>query len=206
MSSSVVHLLRSQTPEAAKVLSDAFSHDPIVTYFLSDDQNKKLNALQEIGEKLLHFGEPHHHIYTTASEVKGVAVWFPPEASSVTLSKLWQFLTSGLLTVPFYVRWDRLIEMLALTGEELGKRQQEVEPHWYLSMLGVSSKYQGQGIGKELLQPVLEQADRDNLPCYLETSTEAAVRFYQRQGFEIQHSGTVGKTLPYWTMKRFPKA
>jgi ribosomal protein S18 acetylase RimI-like enzyme len=206
MGSSIVHLSRSQTPEAAHILSDAFSHDPIVNYFLSEDENEKLNALNVIAEKLIHFSELHNHIYTTNNEMKGVAIWLPPETSSFTLSELWQLLTSGVLTIPFYMRWDRFTDVLSFTGAELGRRQHYAEPHWYLAMLGVSSRYQGQGVGSELLQPILEQADRDNLPCYLETSTEAAVRFYQRQGFEIQHSGTVGRILPYWTMKRFPKA
>ena len=59
------------------------------------------------------------------------------------------------------------------------------QAYWYLSMLGVDPAYQNQGVGSSLIQPILEQADRDNLPCYLETSTAGGVRFYQRHNFEV---------------------
>jgi ribosomal protein S18 acetylase RimI-like enzyme len=206
MNSDVVHLLRSQTQEATQALSDAFSRDPILNYFLSENQTEKLNALNVISEKLLNYCQPYNHIYTTSDNVKGIAMWLPPETSSFTWSELWNIVTSGILTVPFYVRWDRIVDVLAFMIAELVRRQRYVEPHWYLAVLGVSSQYQGQGIGGELLQPILQQADRDKIPCYLETSTESAVRFYQRQGFEIEHIGKIGETLPYWTMKRLPKA
>lgn len=44
----------------------------------------------------------------------------------------------------------------------------------YLFMLGISPAYQRQGIGSLLLQPIIKQADKAGLPCYLETSTEGA--------------------------------
>ena len=59
------------------------------------------------------------------------------------------------------------------------------QAYWYLSMLGVDPAYQNQGVGSSLIQPILEQVDRDNLPCYLETSTAGGVRFYQRHNFEV---------------------
>lgn len=200
-----VQLLRSQTEEATQTLSDAFSRDPILNYFLPENQAEKLKALKVISEKLLNYCQPHHHIYTTSNNVKGIAMWLPPEASSFTWAEVWNLLASGVLTIPFYARWERFADVLAFMIAEVRNRQQYAEPHWYLAMLGVASQYQGQGIGAALLQPILQQADRDNIPCYLETSTEGAVRFYQRQGFEIEHIGRIGETLPYWTMKRLPK-
>ena len=81
------------------------------------------------------------------------------------------------------------------------------EPHWVLSLIGVSPAYQGQGIGSLLLQPVLEQADKDSFPCYLSTFTEQAACFYQKHGFEILWQGEVCKGSPnVWTMKRKPQS
>ena len=77
-------------------------------------------------------------------------------------------------------------------------------PHWYLLGLGVSPLYQGLGVGGSLIQPILERADKEGLPCYLETDTDGAVRFYQRHGFEIIRTGE--QPVKFWTMKREPKA
>ena len=62
---------------------------------------------------------------------------------------------------------------------------------------------QGQGIGGRLIQPVLVQADKDGMPCYLETQTESNVAFYQRRGFEVISDGQApGEGFRIWTMLR----
>jgi len=72
-------------------------------------------------------------------------------------------------------------------------------------MLGVSPDCQGQGIGGMLLQSMLARADRTNMPCYLETTTTAAVRFYQRHGFEVVHQDMFADR-EYLAMKRYPQS
>lgn len=54
---------------------------------------------------------------------------------------------------------------------------------WYLSIVGINPAAQGQGLGKVLLQPTLDEALKCQAPCYLETFTPNNVRFYQRLGF-----------------------
>ena len=49
-------------------------------------------------------------------------------------------------------------------------------PHWYLEMCAVHPDYQGKGVGKALLDWGLAQADRNNLPVYLEASHEVRAR------------------------------
>src|SRR5208282_2975696 len=44
---------------------------------------------------------------------------------------------------------------------------------------------QRRGLGGELMRPILERADRDNLACYLETENQRNVPFYLKQGFEV---------------------
>ncbi len=71
-------------------------------------------------------------------------------------------------------------------------------------MLGVDPERQGQGIGGQIIAPVLERADRDGLPCYLETMKERNVAFYQKHGFEVVVDDVFKGELHYWTMKRPP--
>lgn len=190
---------------ASDHLSAAFSQDPIVSHFLPEEKAARLTALKHLSQALLNYGKPYNQTYTTADSPKGVAVWLPPEASQFTLSKLWQAIVSGLITVPLYIRWDRIGDLISFVGTEIRLQNKSAsEPHWHLALLGVSPECQGQGIGGKLLQPVLQEADRTNMPCYLETSTTSAVRFYQRNGFEIVHHLTFAD-CDYWTMKREPQ-
>lgn len=60
-----------------------------------------------------------------------------------------------------------------------------VEPHWYLSLLGVAPETQGTGLGAALLRNFADRVDSDRLPAYLESDRVENVAFYQRAGFEV---------------------
>lgn len=201
----IVKLNPSDFAIASNQLAAAFSQDPLIGRFLPEESTAKQTAMKQISQAMLNYGQFYNQTYTTAEHPKGVAMWLPPEAARITLSQLWQVVTSGLLTVPFYLRWNRILDFASFIGTEIRLHDRTAsEPHWYLAMLGVSPECQGQGIGGQLLQPVLQEADRAKLPCYLETSTPGGVRFYQRHGFEIAHYGTFAG-CDYWAMKRAPQ-
>ncbi|MEM9244601.1 MAG: GNAT family N-acetyltransferase [Cyanobacteria bacterium P01_F01_bin.153] len=200
----IVPLKTSDFAIAIDCLAAAFAQDPLISHFLPDDAEAKRLALEKMSQGILNCSQPDH-IYTTAERPKGVAIWSPPEDSEASLAKLWNLVTSGLLQTPLYLRWDRLLELVWLLSTVVQMHERLMpEPHWYLGMLGVSPQCQGQGIGGRLIQPTLELADRSNTPCYLETTTPAAVRFYERHGFQTIHQDFfVGH--PYWAMKRSPQ-
>jgi ribosomal protein S18 acetylase RimI-like enzyme len=203
MSLPIVPLHFTQTEAAAQVLGAAFSSDPLVSHFLPEDKVSQLKALQNISAAFLRYGQVHNQTYTTDGEIRGVALWLPPAEANFQMNQLTRLLTSGLLTLPLYLRWERLLSGAGIFFEEIMQRQ-TTEPHWYLAMLGVSPDFQSQGVGSVLLQPVLQQADQQGLACYLDTSTAAAVRFYKRQGFEVYQQQEIAPGLPYWKMKRPP--
>lgn len=57
-------------------------------------------------------------------------------------------------------------------------------PHVYLVGIGVRPRFQGQGVGSELLRKGLERADALRLPVYLETNEARNAEIYQHVGFE----------------------
>jgi ribosomal protein S18 acetylase RimI-like enzyme len=203
---SITKLTQTQTEQAVVAMSFAFSQDPIINYFLPEDPAANLKARRQICQGLIRYTQPYDHIYTTSGELKGVAAWLPPKASSNLLLEVWHFVTSGLLIVPFSMRWERFLDFLNFFIQEGATRQHYVsEPHWYLMLLGVVPESQGQGIGGQLIQPILQEADQNQTLCYLETSTESGVRFYSRHGFEVIEQKTLTEGVHFWTMKRQPQ-
>ena len=59
----------------------------------------------------------------------------------------------------------------------------DLHDHYYLSILGVSPKEQGRGLGGSLLRPVLDEADAKGIPSYLTTFSPRNISFYERMGF-----------------------
>jgi len=204
MSAEVVKLRRSQIDAASEVLAQAFNNDPMFNYFALADEPARLDLINWIAKTTLRYSQRYNHIYTMQDDIKGIAVWLPP--GKYPLNNL-RLLICGLYRIPPKLRFDRFGQLIAFYSKIEEYHQQDLpEKHWYLGLLGVSPAYQSQGVGSLLLQPILKQADQEQLLCYLETSTERGVRFYQRQGFRVLRSGTFPETnLQYWTLKREPQ-
>jgi GNAT superfamily N-acetyltransferase len=75
-------------------------------------------------------------------------------------------------------------------------------PHWYLPWLGVLPGRQGNGVGGDLLDAVLEYIDRSGLPVYLESPNPRNIPFYERHGFAVTGSAEVGSCPPLACMLR----
>lgn len=204
VNSEVVLLERSQHTDAVELLATAFNQDPLFRYYCSEDDAIRLKSLRWFMNLMLNYSHPINHNYATAGDLKGVAVWLPPGEFPTSQ---WRLLQLGFYAIPFKVRLSRLRQALKQFDvmEEHHKHDMP-QPHWFLYLLGVAPAYQNQGIGSLLLQPMLQQADADGLPCYLETSTERGVRFYQRHGFEIIRTVQLTEdTPPFWTLARSPQ-
>ncbi|KAE8417491.1 acyl-CoA N-acyltransferase [Aspergillus pseudocaelatus] len=65
---------------------------------------------------------------------------------------------------------------------KLAKDSQPTES-WYLSILAVSSKAQGQGVGRKLLQWGIDRSEEENIPATL-VATNAGLHLYESTGFE----------------------
>ena len=78
-------------------------------------------------------------------------------------------------------------------------------PHWYLAGIGVEPSARRQGIGTALLQPGLDGAERDGLPCLLLTNNDANLTFYARHGFAVVLEGETPVGGPHaWAMVKAP--
>ncbi|BAY85214.1 acetyltransferase [Calothrix parasitica NIES-267] len=199
MNAQIIRLEENLVNQATETLVDAFSKDPILQYILPQEVSQREKIARKFSEINIRYSQLSNHVYTTP-EIKGIAAWIPPNQYPLNFFKMLQL---GLYKMPFQLGLGRFIKLLSLFSMfEKYHKQDMNQPHWYLLALGVSSAYQSQGIGSLLIQPILKQADEQNLPCYLETTTEKAVRFYQRNGFEILRTEEL--PVKFWTMKREP--
>jgi ribosomal protein S18 acetylase RimI-like enzyme len=201
---SVIRLEPKKKTRASEMLARAFARDPIYTTLFPDDF-ERAQALQRLFRGVLGYSFVYGQAHTTPA-LEGVAGWLSPGNTTVTS---WRMLRHGLGLALSMMRLKPQVrrEFMASLAymDEIHKRQ-VAGPHWYLWVLGVEPRCQGQGIGGRLLQPVLAQADRDGLPCYLETETQGGVDFYQRHGFEVLSDEVMPDLeLRIWTMLREPQ-
>ena len=197
----IVHLSDARVSEAVEALTLAFMTDPLQTYTFPDADERRRLSPAHFGA-ILRFGLLAGHVLTAAEPGAGAVVWLPPGSEATPemaeasgLSRLSDAIGEGAAD-----RFGAAIEFA-----EARHRTNISRPHWYVMVVGVAPAFQGLGYGRALLQPMLEQADRDGVPTYLETAQPTNVSFYQRLGFEVLDEMIEPRSgLTLWTFRRDP--
>ena len=111
---------------------------------------------------------------------------------------------TGMLTAGARLGIGGLRRLLTLTSAmEADHHRAMPDPHWYLWLLGTEPGQVRRGVGSALLRPVLARADREQVPCYLETHSQPNLAFYSRHGFDPHVEGVAGG-VRYWGLRRLP--
>ena len=201
----VVPLLAAHRERAADAVTRAFLDDPMWSCILPD-REVRAEALRPMWAALIAFSRVYGEVFTTR-DGEGAACWIAPENVKMTV---WMMLRTrfalprSIMRLPKEER-RRFFGMLGF----IDRLHKELMPerHWHLWLLGVAPEVQGQGIGRALLLPILERADAEGIPCYLETQTETNVAFYRKSGFDViaERSEPVCN-LPIWFLRRDPRS
>lgn len=187
---------------AASTLERAFSTDPMFIWIFPDPR-RRAHSLRLLNRVPLKYGMRYGHV-TQSNSGMAVAIWIPP-GRTVTAGGM---LRSGMLNVPFRVGLRPFARFMG-ANDIMGRihRKHVPEPHWYLLVVGVDPELQGGGLGSALVREGLSRADQADCPCYLETSEERNVAFYERHGFAVIAKVALGRGgPPGWAMRREARA
>jgi ribosomal protein S18 acetylase RimI-like enzyme len=180
-----------------RTLADAFVDDPVFNWLIpSVRHNARLRIFFTcVARSYLQRGKEGY----VEGDGRAAALWSAPGA--------WEL-------QPTDVARD-LRDMVLALGLRLGRGQVQSqleslhpkEPtHWYLGYLGTRGVDQGRGLGSAMLRTVLDQADRDSVAAYLESSCERNLTLYRRHGFEVvEEFSALGKGPSIWRMWRDPQ-
>jgi GNAT superfamily N-acetyltransferase len=184
---------------AGEVIGRAFLDDAGWQFVLPEAE-ARARDLGWLGGLAVRYGQRFGEVFVTGAPVNGVAVWLPPGETMVTGDRLDQV---GVRAVPARLGQEAFARFARFTGHLVEQHVQLMpERHWYLMLLAVEPALQRQGGGHTLLQPVLERADRDHVPCYLETARERTLWFYQKHGFELVRESAPPGLPRVWHMIR----
>ena len=195
----VVHLSDSRLAEAADALSQAFHDDPLQSYTFPDPEERRRLSPAHF-TAILRYGLLTGQVFTGVEQGSGAAVWMPPGVEGTPeiveaagLTRLPETIGAGAAG-----RFSRMIDYA-----EAVHHRDMTTPHWYVMVVGVAPAFQGQGYGRAFLQPMLDRAEIEGLPCYLETTQPKNVTFYQRLGFRVLVDDVEPESgLRFWTFRR----
>lgn len=136
----------------------------------------------------------HNTVYCSPN-YSGAALWYPPgvEADGEAVIQLMQRSVFEAEQADVFAVFEQI------------EHYHPKYSHWYLPFLGVEPRYQGRGYGTALMQPILNQCDRDRIPAYLESSNPTNIPFYERHGFEVLGTVQAGTSPSIFPMLRQPR-
>ncbi|HYH68177.1 MAG TPA: GNAT family N-acetyltransferase [Urbifossiella sp.] len=193
-------LTKADVPAATRTLAATFADYPLIRALAPD--NPRAAAAAFCG-MLVRYTVAVGTAYATADR-SAVACWLPPVHESFSPRGL---VRGGVIRLvgELGVRGGLLLWRLSRQFDR-ARRHHVPGPHWYLVMLGVAPAARRRGLARAVLQPGLAAADRDGLPCYLETQDEATGPFYARLGFRVAGRNRMAGGLWNWELVREPGA
>ena len=190
----------------AQALYNAFQAEPFYLAIAQARANKKeteKEALLKYFDFSIQEAKKYGICYTKENQAIGASLWHKPQTDEG-----WEAQSKAkkaFLKNHFGAESLAVYKKIARGMEEM--EETVIEDHyWYLSILAVAKKYQGQGFGRQLLAPVLAEADRLQTPTFLETFTAVNLIFYGKLGYEVALEyvePTLNKTC--WVLIRQPK-
>lgn len=175
----VIHLPESRVDEAAEALAQAFQDDPLQTYTFPDSEERKRLSPAHF-EAVLRYGLLAGQVFTGIERGSGAAIWIPPGAEHTPEMAE----ASGLARLPETIGAEAAGRFNRVVGyAEAAHHRAMPIPHWYVMVVGVAPAFQGQGYGRALLQPILDRAETDGVPCYLETTSRITSASTNDSGF-----------------------
>ncbi len=202
MSSATVPLAETNIPAAIEVLTRAFATDPGLLFVLPEPTERK-RLTPRLAEAALRYTMRCGAPLVTEGDMRGVALWFPPDAPAPTAADTEE---TGIAAVPAMIgdaSWTRFARLIAHLNAL--HPVYAPEPHWFLAMLGVDPAWQRQGLGAALMEPVFARADRAGVCCYLEAPTADNARYYANRGFRVVGETDVPQSnVHIWLMRRNP--
>ena len=200
----IVSLREENLSAAAESLARAFHDDPLQAYVFPDAAERAARSPAHFAP-LLRYGMLFGEVLTTQDKPLGAVVWLPPETWEVTPERA---TATGLDDLPNVLGEEAAERFFSVLGAIDPYHHRDVPPaHWYVMVVGVAPEARGQGLGRALLEPIMNRADASGLPCYLETAQPNNVAFYEYLGFKkIVEVVEPQSRLRLWTFRRDPPA
>lgn len=196
LGSEMVRAGPAQARKLGDITADAFRDDPFNRWLFGNIAG--VEHLFRLQAQRIY--APRGFCYTLGDE--GACMWMMPGGNgSFSLADYLAF------TIPTLFKSG---PGAVVRGVKTGQAMDKVHPafaHAYLFSVGVRPRAQGKGLGRRLIQPVLDACDRKGVRAYLENSNPANTGFYASLGFvpcgEIRPTENAPPLLP---MVREPRS
>ena len=193
--SDLYKIQKKDLKNAVNVLDNAFSEDSMWKEVFNDEDKNR--ALTEV---MVRFCLKYGNVFSTSDNLEGIMAIAPHDKDMTAL----RVIRSGAFSLSMKIKHEAKIMKVLSNAVEDAKKSLNLGPYIHLLIMGVSQEFQGKGFGGKLLRAVIEKAEIERKPIYLETQKEENVNLYEKYGFSVKKKIILPEplNLPMWLMLR----
>jgi len=189
----------SDREKVVNIIAESFEGNPSVNWVIKND-SKRIKRIKILAEYAFSNVQRRGGVYLSSNE-EGVILFYKDNEYKEGIA---DYIDQAKLAIGA-VGLNRVGSIL--NRESYKKKIRPADGEFiYCWFYGVKDIARGKGAAIELKNYIFSEADRKQLPIYLETSLPKNLIAYKRYGFEIFHEWNVKKEdITLWFMKREPK-
>jgi ribosomal protein S18 acetylase RimI-like enzyme len=193
--SELYKIQKKDLKNAVTVLTNAFSEESMWKEVFNDEDKNR--ALTEV---MVRFCLKYGTVLSTSDNLEGVMAIAPHDKDMTAL----RIIRSGAFFLSMKISNEAKKMKVLSNAIEKAKKSLNLDPHIHLLIMGVSQEYQGKGFGGKLIRAIIEKAEIEKKPIYLETQKEQNVALYEKYGFSVKKKIILPEplNLPMWLMVR----
>jgi len=185
---------RKDRTKVVNIITKTFENNPGVNWMFSTKGNrtKKIKRLADYAFIKCY----NRNGVLISTNGKGVALFYRSDMKKNSFQEIYYEIRFGLLSI----KLTKLKEVLQRESNRKNKRPKN-EPYYYFWFLGVLKE--GANAGFELNKGLIDIANKEHLPIYLETSIERNKLIYERIGYETyDYWQDEVRGIKFWFMKK----
>lgn len=192
----IISAQRADKARIVDILCESFRNDPQTKYILGSTNNSAIK-LERLMAYAFEYGLINGKV-DISDDRNSAAIWKTRYSSKMSANLL---VESILFLLAFGFSGLKRISAMEKRIEAFYPEDVTFN---YLWILGTDPQQQGKGYGSAILAKAIREQQLNGIPLYLETSSEANVKYYQRKGFSLYHSMVLDSTtaLTIYLMKR----
>jgi GNAT superfamily N-acetyltransferase len=194
---------KSDLEKASSVLSKSFIDYPIFVSILPNEEYRR-KKLQYLFHFLVTLGLLNGEVWAPSNDLEGVSIWID---SSSTKASVGRILMHGFLPLLFHLNIRSICRFIKVGIRKQKERKKILNgPYYLLDVIGVDPQWQGKGFARFMIESKLNEYDKHQYPCYLETSKRENIAFYQKYGFRLLHEYDLMTARVYCLIKESKKS
>jgi hypothetical protein len=185
--------------KGSEILGDAFIDYPTFKYLFPDLYERK-RKIKHVMRFFLKCGIIHGEVYAPSKDMEGISIWYKSGNLNFNLRRL---LKGGLIDLLYNLNITSFNRFKKLgDAKRLNRNKLMIDNYYFLDLIGINPVCERKGYAQLLIESMLEQIDKEQMSCLLETSNIKNTDYYKRYGFSIINEYNYNGLLSFLMLRK----